>query len=400
MTLLTDSLTLPCGATLPNRIAKAAMSEHLASSRQEPTRALNQLYARWAQGGAGLVITGNVMVDARHLEAKTNVLIAGSPDLARFAAWAQAGTDGGTPLFMQLNHPGRQTPRHVNPTPLAPSAVPPVNLFRRASAFGQPRAMTEAEIEQTIEAFANAAAVAKQAGFSGVQVHGAHGYLVSQFLSPLTNRRDDRWGGSLENRARFGRAVLSAIRAAVGPSFPVAIKLNSADFQRGGFSEDESIRVLQMLQEDGVDLVEISGGSYESRVMLDKVSEREAFFLDYAKKARAAVKLPLMVTGGFRSRAVMEQALASGALDLVGIARPFTHNPDLGRDLTSQRLARAEDPPPLPGLAVLGGTSEAMMSVAQMALLSKGKDPVHGMGTRAVLGALWQEGTSLLRKKR
>jgi len=400
MTSLSDPLSLPCGATLPNRIAKAAMSEHLASSRQEPTRALNQLYERWSLGGTGLVITGNVMVDARHLEANTNVVIAGAPNLERFSAWAQAGTRGGNALFMQLNHPGRQTPRHVNPTPMAPSAVPPVNLFRRASAFGQPRAMTEADIQQVIEAFAKAAAFAQRAGFSGVQVHGAHGYLVSQFLSPLTNRREDAWGGSLENRARFGRAVLAAIRAAVGPAFPVAIKLNSADFQRGGFSEDESIRVLQMLQEDGVDLVEISGGSYESRVMLDKVSEREAFFLDYARKARAAVSIPLMVTGGFRSRAVMEQALASGALDVVGIARPFTHNPDLGRDLCTGRIARAEDPPSMPGLARLGGTSEAMMSVAQMALLSKGKDPVRGVSLRAIFGALVQEAESLLRRKR
>jgi 2,4-dienoyl-CoA reductase-like NADH-dependent reductase (Old Yellow Enzyme family) len=400
MTQLADPLTLPCGAILRNRIAKAAMSEHLASSRQEPTRALNQLYERWSRGGAGLVITGNVMVDAQHLEAKSNVVLAGSADRTRFAAWAEAGTRGGNALFMQINHPGRQTPRHVNPTPMAPSAVPPVNLFRRAGVFGQPRAMTETDIEQAIEAFARAALFAKRAGFTGVQVHGAHGYLVSQFLSPLTNQREDAWGGSLENRARFGRAVLAAIRSAVGSAFPVAIKLNSADFQRGGFTEDESLRVLQMLKDDGVDLVEISGGSYESRVMLEKGSDREAFFLDFARKARAAVDIPLMVTGGFRSRAVMEQALASGALDLVGIARPFTHNPDLGRDLTTGRLARAEDPPSMRGLSRLGGTSEAMMSVAQMAMIAKGKDPARGVSLRAVLGALVQEIESLRGSKR
>lgn len=400
-TQLSDLLTLPCGAVLPNRVAKAAMSEHLASKRQEPTRALNELYRRWAEGGTGLVITGNVMVDRQHLEAKTNVVLADAPDLARFTEWAAAGTSGGNHLFMQLNHPGRQTPRHVNPAPMAPSAVAPVNLFRRASAFGHPRAMTEREIEDTVAAFARAAAVAQRAGFTGVQVHGAHGYLVSQFLSPLTNQRTDGWGGSLENRARFGRAVLGEIRRAVGSAFPVAIKLNSADFQRGGFSEDESIRVLHMLQADGVDLVEISGGSYESRVMLDKPqSQREAFFLSYARKARAAVDIPLMVTGGFRSRAIMEEALASHALDVVGLARPFTHNPNLGRDLTTGRIRRAEDPPPMPGLSRLGGTSEAMMSVAQMALLAKGKDPVRGVGLRAIFSALLQEGTSLLRGKR
>ncbi|MEZ4325484.1 MAG: NADH:flavin oxidoreductase/NADH oxidase family protein [Polyangiales bacterium] len=400
VTKLRDPLTLPSGFTLPNRVAKAAMSEHLASKRQAPTRGLQALYGRWAEGGAGLIITGNVMIDRRHMEANANVVLADAPDLERFRAWAEAGTRGGTPLFMQLNHPGRQTPRHINPTPLAPSAVPPVNLFRRASAFGHPRAMSERDIEDVIAAFARAAGVAKQTGFSGVQVHGAHGYLVSQFLSPLTNQRTDGWGGSLENRARFGRAVLRAIRSEVGSAFPVAVKLNSADFQRGGFSEDESLQVLHWLQADGLDLVEISGGSYESRVMLDKpLSDREAFFLDYARKARAAVDIPLMVTGGFRSRAIMEQALAQGALDVVGLARPFTHNPDVARDLCTGRIVRAEDPPPMPGLARLGGTSEAMMSVAQMALLSKGKDPARGMSLRAVLGALVQEGVSLVRGK-
>lgn len=262
--------------------------------------------------------------------------------------------------------------------------------------------MEESEIGQVIRSFASAAAFAKAAGFSGVQVHGAHGYLVSQFLSPLTNQRSDRWGGSLENRARFARTVLREIRKAVGDGFPVSIKLNSADFQRGGFSEAESMRVLGMLQEDGVDLVEISGGSYESRVMLDKVdNRREAFFLEYARKARAEVDIPMMVTGGFRARSIMQDALASGALDLVGMARPFTNNPHIARDLLEGRTDRAADPPVMPGLGRLGGTSEAMMSVAQMALLAKGKSPTLRLGgIGSVFASLVQEGADLLRPKR
>ena len=398
---LNDRLTLPCGATLSNRIAKAAMSEHLGSPKQTPTRGLTRLYERWSAGGAGLLITGNVMIDQAHLEGTRNVAVGPDSNIDRFRDWAAAGTTHGNHLWMQLNHPGRQTPRRINPSPGAPSAVEPVNLFRRAKAFGNPHAMNEAEIGQVIRSFASAAAFAKTAGFTGVQVHGAHGYLVSQFLSPSTNRRSDRWGGLLENRARFARMVLSEIRRAVGDDFPIGIKLNSADFQRGGFTEEESMRVLGMLQEDGIDLVEISGGSYESRVMLDKVeNHREAFFLEYARKARAKVDIPMMVTGGFRSRSIMEDALSSGALDVVGMARPFTNEPNVARDLLDGRTERASDPPVMPGLGRLGGMSEAMMSVAQMGLIAKGKSPTLRFGgLGAVVGALFEETASLFKPR-
>ncbi len=399
---LNDPLELPCGAVISNRIAKAAMSEHLGSPKQSPTRGLPRLYERWSSGGAGLLITGNVMIDRAHLEAVRNVAVTPDSPLERFRAWARAGTSHGNHLWMQLNHCGRQTPRHINPSPAAPSAVEPVNLFRRAKAFGEPHAMDESEIAEAIRMFAAAAAFAKEAGFTGVQVHGAHGYLVSQFLSPLTNRRSDRWGGTLENRARFARTVLGAIRHAVGSGFPIGIKLNSADFQRGGFTEDESMRVLGLLESDGIDLVEISGGSYESQVMLDKVeSQREAFFLDYARKARAELDVPMMVTGGFRARAIMEDALASGALDVVGMARPFTHNPEIARDLLEARTERAADPPVMPGLGRLGGVSQAMMSVAQMGLMAKGKSPTLRFGgLGAVFAALIEEGGSFFKPKR
>lgn len=378
------------------------MSEHLGSPKQSPTRGLSRLYEAWSAGGAGLLITGNVMIDRAHLEAVRNVAIGSDSAIDRFREWARAGTRHGNHLWMQLNHPGRQTPRHINPSPAAPSAVEAVNLFRRAKAFGEPHAMDGAEIDAVIRSFASAAAFAKEAGFTGVQVHGAHGYLVSQFLSPLTNRRSDRWGGSLENRARFARSVLDAIRKAVGDDFPIGIKLNSADFQRGGFTEQESMRVLAMLQEDGVDLVEISGGSYESRVMLNEPQTgRDAFFLEYAEKARSEVEIPLMVTGGFRERAAMVDALAKGALDVVGMARPFTNNPRVALDLLEGQTSRAADPPTIPGLGRLGGTSQAMMSVAQMGLLARGKSPTLRFGgLGAVLAALVEESSSLLRGKK
>ena len=378
------------------------MSEHLGSPKQSPTRGLVRLYERWSAGGAGLLITGNVMIDPAHLEGVRNVAVKPESNIDRFREWAAAGTAHDNHLWMQLNHPGRQTPRHLNPSPGAPSAVEPVNLFRRAKAFGKPHAMDETEIAEVVRSFASAAGLAKAAGFTGVQVHGAHGYLVSQFLSPLTNQRSDRWGGSLEHRARFARTVLGEVRKAVGDDFPVGIKLNSADFQRGGFTEEESMLVLGMLQEDGIDLVEISGGSYESRVMLDKVeSQREAFFLEYAKKARAEVDIPMMVTGGFRARSIMEDALSTGALDVVGMARPFTNNPSVAQDLIDGRTEWAEDPPVMPGLGRLGGMSEAMMSVAQMGLLAKGKSPtLRWGGLGAVFGSLVQETADLFRPKR
>ena len=378
------------------------MSEHLGSPKQSPTRGLARLYERWSAGGAGLLITGNVMIDQAHFEAASNVAVKPDSNIDRFRDWAAAGTTHGNHLWMQLNHPGRQTPRHINPDPAAPSAVEPVNLLRRAKAFAKPHAMDEAEIAHVIQSFASAAAFAQTAGFTGVQVHGAHGYLVSQFLSPLTNQRSDRWGGPLENRARFARAVLREIRTAVGDDFPIGIKLNSADFQRGGFTEEESMGVLGMLQEDSIDLVEISGGSYESRVMLDKVeNQREAFFLDYAKKARTQVDIPMMVTGGFRARSIMQDALSNGALDVVGMARPFTNNPHVAQDLLEGRTERAADPPSMPGLGRFGGMSEAMMSVAQMGLLAKGKSPnLRFGGLGAVFSSLVQESADLFKPKR
>jgi 2,4-dienoyl-CoA reductase-like NADH-dependent reductase (Old Yellow Enzyme family) len=338
-------LTLPNGAVLPNRLGKSAMSESLGTVDNRMTDALPRLYARWAAGGTGLLITGNVMVDRRHLGEPNNVALEDDRDMALLRAWARAGKANGTTLWMQLNHPGRQVIRFIDPDPVAPSAVP----FRQdmQAMFATPRALTDAEVRDIVARFANAARLAEQAGFDGVQIHGAHGYLVSQFLSPLTNRRDDDWGGSPEKRMRFVVEVYRAIRAATQPGFCVSIKLNSADFQRGGFSEEESIEVARTLADLGMDLIEISGGTYEQPEMSGgkvrtSTREREAYFLDYARRIRAVVKAPLMVTGGFRSAVAMRAALADGATDVVGLARPLVNEPDLsaavlaGRDVVSR----------------------------------------------------------------
>jgi 2,4-dienoyl-CoA reductase-like NADH-dependent reductase (Old Yellow Enzyme family) len=402
---LDQPLTLPCGAVLENRIAKAAMSEHLANRRQSPTRGLVELYRTWSESGAGLIITGNVMVDPTHLESPRNVAFRDDLDEAALRRWAEAGSRAGNHLWMQLNHPGRQTPASVHPSPLAPSAGEAVNLFKRAGAFAPPRAMSPSEVRDAIGAFARAAAKAKHAGFTGVQVHGAHGYLVSQFLTPLVNRRTDEWGGpAIEERARFLREVIRAIRDSVGPEFPIGLKLNSTDFQDGGFNAEESMRVLEMMQEDSVDLVEISGGSYEARAMFDGADTprgSEAFFLEYAEQARARIDMPLMVTGGFRTRSVMDEALGSGWLDVIGMARPFTQNPRVAADLLAGVIDKADDPPPVLGLSMLRGVGAAGMSVVQMSLMSRGQDPTGRFaGLRALGAVLRHELSSLKRAKK
>jgi 2,4-dienoyl-CoA reductase-like NADH-dependent reductase (Old Yellow Enzyme family) len=257
----------------------------------------------------------------------------------RLADWAAAGTRGNNHLWMQISHSGRQTQALINPHPKAPSAVP---LGLPGKQFGTPIALTDSEIVDLIARFALAVRVARDTGFTGAQIHGAHGYLISQFLSPRANKRDDKWGGSLENRARFLLDIIRASRAAVGPAFPISVKLNSADFQKGGFAFEESLTVARWLEAASVDLIEVSGGSYEQPRMMNtegidteepknmapSTAAREAYFVDFAKATRAAVKIPVMVTGGLRTRKAMLHAVESGAADVVGIGRPMCVDTD------------------------------------------------------------------------
>ncbi|PQA89066.1 NADH:flavin oxidoreductase/NADH oxidase family protein [Hyphococcus luteus] len=344
---LTKPLILPSGGKLKNRIAKAAMTEGLADAWNRATQRHQTLYRRWAEGGAGLLITGNVMVDRRYLERPGNVAIDGTQtdeQLDLLKRWSGAAREADADIWMQISHAGRQTPNIVAKEPVAPSAVA---LGLPSGQFGTPRALTGDEIEEVIARFANAASVAKRAGFSGVQIHAAHGYLISEFLNPRANLREDDWGGALENRARLLMRVIKEVRAQVGSGFPLSVKLNSSDFQKGGFSPAECLQVASWLNEAGVDLLEVSGGSYEQPAMMDlegmearyeetkreATREREAYFLTYAEEIRAVAKVPLMVTGGFRSRAGMEEALSSGACDVIGLARPLCVDPNLPEKL-------------------------------------------------------------------
>ena len=357
--MIEASLTLPCGAQIPNRLCKAAMTEGLASPQGEPTEALERLYGIWSDGGAGLLLSGNVQIDGDHLERPGNVIIDREPSEAMqraLARWAAAGTRSGNHFWAQISHAGRQCQKIVNPQPKAPSAV---KLGLPGGQFGEPQPMTEEDIEAVITGFARCAKVVIDAGFTGVQLHAAHGYLLSQFLSPRSNQRQDQWGGSLENRARLLLASVSRVRAAVGPSIPISVKLNSADFQRGGFDFDESLQVAKWLEQASVDLIEISGGTYEQPRLLnldgmEPVEEqsvaastraREAYFVDFAEAMHKEVSIPLMVTGGLRRLDAMNLALESGAADMIGIGRPMCVMTDAPAQLLAgvSELPRFED---------------------------------------------------------
>lgn len=343
---LDDAVTLPCGAVVKNRIAKAGLTEGLAGGDNRANERFVELYRRWGTGGAGLLVTGNVVVDRWHLERGGNLAIDGSqPEEARalLRKMAAAAKGHGALLVMQLNHAGRQTQKMINRHPKAPSDV---GLKMGNGRFATPTPMTEDEVEAALGKFVNAAVVARECGFDGVQMHAAHGYLASQFLSPLSNHRTDKWGGSLENRARFLLEAVTRIRQATGSSFIVSVKLNSADFQRGGFSSDDSVTVAAWLEGAGVDLLEISGGNYEQPRMIDfdrkdplaankreSTIRREAYFLDFVPKLRSRVSMPVMVTGGFRSRAAMESAIEKDGVDFIGLGRPLILDPEAARKL-------------------------------------------------------------------
>lgn len=346
--LIEQTLRLPCGRQVANRLCKAAMTEGLADAHDNATSEHQRLYSTWARGGAAVLLTGNIMVDRRYLERSGNVVAEDPSGMLQLRAWAQAVHMGGSQLWAQISHPGRQCPRLVNLTPLAPSEV----QLNMAGNFGKPRAASAADIQDIIRRFANTAGLIQAAGFDGVQVHAAHGYLLSQFLSARTNLRQDRWGGSLANRASLLLEVVRAVRARVGPRYPISVKLNSSDFVQGGFTLEESVQVVQWLNDAGVDLLEVSGGTYEqleffklqAEEVRDSTRQREAMFLEYAKSIKAVARMPIMVTGGFRTLAGMEAALAGGHTDMIGLARPFCLDPDLPVRMLAGQLQRLPVP--------------------------------------------------------
>jgi 2,4-dienoyl-CoA reductase-like NADH-dependent reductase (Old Yellow Enzyme family) len=371
-------LKLPNGQTVGNRIAKAAMEENLADRDQAPSRELFRLYQAWADGGAGLLLTGNVMIDRRAMTGPGGVVLEDERHLDRFRQWAEIARSGGAKVWVQLNHPGRQTFANMGQQALAPSAVA-LEMGSFSKLFAEPKPMTEHDIEDVIQRFARSAALAEKAGFTGVQIHAAHGYLLSQFLSPLTNRRTDRWGGSLENRARLLLSVIEAVRQAVSPQFCVAVKLNSADFQRGGFDTDDARQVIEWLNEQPIDLLELSGGSYEAPAMQGEARDgrtlaREAFFLEMASELASVARMPVMVTGGIRRLPIVEQVLDSG-IDMAGIATALAIEPSLVKHWREGRHSEPQLPPIRWKRKPLAALANMAVVRFQMARLSRGRKP-------------------------
>lgn len=385
--ILARPLNMPCGVTLSNRIVKSAMSECLATfDSSDPSKELCNLYERWSLGGAGLLITGNVMVSPEGIGEPGNVISRPDSPLEPYRIWSKAATIHGNNCFMQINHAGRQSPKLLNENPVAPSSI----SVKLVGMFGKPRALEIEEIEDIITKFAHTAKLSKDAGFTGVQMHGAHGYLISQFLSPLSNQRKDKYGGSLENRMRFLIECYRKIRKACGKNYPICLKLNSADFLRGGFTSEEAVIVARTISEEGIDILEISGGTFEKPEMFmppkESTTEREAHFLEYARLIRKKITCPLMLTGGLRTPNVMAKIIEDGSIDLVGLARPMALEPNFAREILEGRIESSKVERRRTFFKVLAPVIDGGWYQQQIHRISKGKEPQL---TASTLSMLW-----------
>ena len=326
------SFTLPSGLALKNRVVKAAMEENLAEANQTPSQVLKNVYREWAKGGCGLIITGNVMVDHLAMTGPGGLALEQQTDITAFAELARLTQQNDCKIVMQINHPGRQVFKNMGGKAFSASDIA-LDVGKHSHLFAQPKAMTQSDISDVITRFTQTALQAEKAGFNGVQIHAAHGYLLAQFLSPLTNKRDDKWGGSLENRARLLLEITKSVKAHCSESFSVSIKLNSADFQRGGFEPSDAQAVVNMLSTLKVDFVELSGGSYEAPAMQGQAGDertlaREAYFLEFAKAISEQSTIPIMTTGGISRLDVANKVISSGVA-LVGMATALAYQPNL-----------------------------------------------------------------------
>ena len=327
--LLFTPITLPNGTTIKNRFFKSAMSEGMGTRDFQPKKNIATLYKRWAEGGTGLIITGNIMVDPKGTAEPGNIVFDKNSNMEILKNWANQGQQHGAKVMVQLNHPGKQAPKTIAKETVAPSAVPLGNGLNKL--FSTPRALTTSEVEELVQKFVTSAKITKEAGFSGVQIHAAHGYLISQFLSPHDNRRTDKYGGSLENRMRFLKEIYLGMREELGKNFTIGIKINSTDFKEDGLTEEDSLKTIIELANLGLDFVEISGGTYERPAMMGATSKstNQVFFAEYSKKLKQKIEIPVVVTGGIRSINAMNTLLNDNTTDFIGIARPLTIDPNI-----------------------------------------------------------------------
>jgi 2,4-dienoyl-CoA reductase-like NADH-dependent reductase (Old Yellow Enzyme family) len=317
-------LELPCGVVLKNRLTKSAMSDSLGDGKGDATEAQARLYERWAEGGAALSLIGEVQGDPRYPEKPGNLVLGPDTDQKALRSLARRGSTEGAHLWPQLGHAGA-----LSHLPISRAKGPSSLDIEGLQCAG----MTLDDIGQLPGIYARAATIAKDAGFGGVQIHAGHGFLLSQFLSPLFNRRTDGYGGSIEARFSIVSEVIEAVRQAVGASFAIAIKINSTDKLEGGLTEDEAMEVIRMLDQTTIDLIDISGGTYfpGAAASSDSTSGSGPYFLDFARRAKAATSIPVMATGGFKTRQQAVDAVESGAVDMVSVGRAMALNPNLAR---------------------------------------------------------------------
>jgi 2,4-dienoyl-CoA reductase-like NADH-dependent reductase (Old Yellow Enzyme family) len=320
--VLQQPLELSCGATLKNRLAKSPMSDSLGNGEGDPTEAQIRLYERWAEGGAALSMIGEVQGDHRYPEKPGNLVLGEHTDHQLIQSLSSRSVIEGAHIWPQLGHAGALSHLPIS-QPKGPSAL---NLEGLHCA-----GMSIDEVKDLPDMYARTALHAKTAGFSGVHVHAGHGFLLNQFLSPLFNHRNDGYGGSIEARCRIVLEVITAVRRAVGPSFPVGIRINSTDKLEGGLTNADALEVVRLLNETSIDLIDISGGTYfpGAKASSEGKSDGGPYFLDFARRAKGVTQVPLMLTGGFEKREQAVDAVASGAVDMVGLGRAMVLNPRL-----------------------------------------------------------------------
>ena len=399
--LLFTPITLPNGTTIKNRFFKSAMSEGMGTREFQPKKNIATLYKRWAEGGTGLIITGNIMVDPKRTAEPGNIVFDKNSNMEILKNWANQGQQHGAKVMVQLNHPGKQAPKTVSKQTVAPSAVPLGNGLNKL--FSTPRALTTSEVEELVQKFVTSAKVAKEAGFSGVQIHAAHGYLISQFLSPHDNRRTDKYGGSLENRMRFLKEIYLGMREELGKDFTIGIKINSTDFKEDGLTEEDSLKTIIELADLGLDFVEISGGTYERPAMMGATSKstNQVFFAEYSKKLKQKIEIPVVVTGGIRSINAMNTLLNNNTTDFIGIARPLTIDPNIPNKIKQGTYTIVETTRVSTGVKKLDKIFGSLLGIVYYQVLmqniSKGKEPKATKNAwPSLIQAVYNQGLAVL----
>ena len=399
--LLFTPITLSNGTTIKNRFFKSAMSEGMGTKNFQPKKNIATLYKRWAEGGTGLIITGNIMVDPKGTAEPGNIVFDKNSNMEILKNWAKQGQQHGAKVMVQLNHPGKQVPKTIAKETVAPSAVPLGNGLNKL--FSTPRVLTTSEVEELVQKFVTSAKVAKEAGFSGVQIHAAHGYLISQFLSPHDNIRTDKYGGSLENRMRFLKEIFLGIREELGRDFPIGIKINSTDFKEDGLTEEDSLKTIVELANLGLDFVEISGGTYERPAMMGATSKstNQVFFAEYSKKLKQKIDIPVVVTGGIRSINAMNTLLNDNTTDFIGIARPLTIDPNIPNKIKQGTYTIVETTRVTTGVKKLDKIFGSLLGIVYYQVLmqniAKGKEPKATKNAwPSLIQAVYHQGLAVL----